>query len=106
MKMMKRYMLGLALSALAFTGRAFSGLATADTVAQDLELKAAYMVRSDASDGHAVAFNTGAVRVAEQRTHERAGLDERMRSDMRVESAGLVFNRADTHQVVESLAPC
>lgn len=103
MKMMKRYMLGLALSALAFTGLAFSGLATADSVAQDLELKAAYMVQTE---DHAVAFNTGAVRVAEQRTHERTGLDERMRSDMRVESAGLVFNRADMHQVIESLVPC
>jgi hypothetical protein len=98
--LIKRIFLGLALTLLAHCG-----VATAGDAVQDLQLDAAYMVQSQAGD-YAAALAGAEDTAAVTQAQESPRTTTRLRSDMRVASAGLVFDRAEPVRSIQRLVPC
>lgn len=96
---MKRVLIGLALALVAYCG-----VATADSTMQDLQLDAAYVVQRQGVDYDAVLADAESTAASSQ-TQEAPASTARLRSDMRVASAGLVFDRADAVHGVQRLVP-
>jgi hypothetical protein len=94
---MKRILIGLALVV-------YCGIATADSTLQDLQLDAAYAVQSQGVDYDAALADAESTAASTQ-AQEAPVTTTRLRSDMRVASAGLVFNRTVDEILSESTAP-
>ena len=97
---MKRILIGMALALVAYCG-----VAAADTIDKGLYLETAYMAQSQVGYYDAVVASDEQV-AASTEVSEQRRYSQRMRSDMRVASAGLVFDRADAVQTVKRLVPC
>lgn len=97
---MKRLFIGLALTLVAYCG-----VATAGDVVQDLQLDAAYVVQNQGVDYDAALAGAESTAASSQ-SQEAPRTATRLRSDMRVAGAGLVFDRTDVIHGIQRLVPC